>query len=230
MVLYHLLILPFASSDHGQKAFSTLTQKTRQATSCMSNDNGRSTKDHLMDKHPEPQPLRAQALYKGPARSSLNHPVAFAGISADVIGKPSSEWVDLPVHLGSMSVAGRGFASHSAVPQTTYVCVAIALLCKRLCTEYVDPAEREALIACQLIALDKCAGLRPIGVGECLRRLIGRAIVQCTKMDIRTVCCWGPTALCVVHGWLRSCHPYTHRHLWDWWMWSHVIRGCIECL
>ena len=50
--------------------------------------------------------------------------------------------------------------------------------------EYVDPAGLEALVASCLIALDKCPGVCPIGVGKCLRRLIGRAIVQCTKMDI----------------------------------------------
>ena len=49
---------------------------------------------------------------------------------------------------------------------------------------YVDPAGLEALVACRLIALDKCPGVQLIGVGECLRRLIGRVVVQCTKMDI----------------------------------------------
>ena len=37
---------------------------------------------------------------------------------------------------------------------------------------YVDPAGLEALAACRLIALDKHPGVRPIGVGECLRRLV----------------------------------------------------------
>ena len=77
------------------------------------------------------------------------------------------------------------------------LCEAIALLCRRLCTEYVDPAGLEFLVACRLIALDKCPGVRPISVGECLRRLIGKAVVQCTKMDILHVI--GDQQLCVSH-------------------------------
>ena len=78
---------------------------------CQQLPDGRSTKEHLLDKHPEPQPLRAQALHDGPVRSSLNHPVAFASISADEI-RQTIQW---------MSVAGKGSASHSSMPQTIYV-------------------------------------------------------------------------------------------------------------
>ena len=34
------------------------------------------------------------------------------------------------------------------------------------CTSYVDPTGITALVAGRLIALDKCPGLCPIGVGE----------------------------------------------------------------
>ena len=34
-----------------------------------------------------------------------------------------------------------------------------------------------ALVACRLVALDKNPGIRPIGIGETLRRLIGKAIL-----------------------------------------------------
>ena len=48
-------------------------------------------------------------------------------------------------------------------------CDAIARMCRRLCTEYVDPSTINALMACRLIPLDKNPGVRPIGIGEVLR-------------------------------------------------------------
>ena len=42
----------------------------------------------------------------------------------------------------------------------------------------------EAYTACRLIPLDKNPGVRPIGVGEVLRRIIGKAILSVIKQDI----------------------------------------------
>ena len=39
--------------------------------------------------------------------------------------------------------------------------------------------------SCRLIAPDKCPGVRPIGIGEVLRRIIGRTIVKCIKTDYK---------------------------------------------
>ena len=64
-------------------------------------------------------------------------------------------------------------------------CHAIALLARMLCTEeLVDPKSIEALVACWLIPLDKSPSVRPIGVGEVLRRVIGKAILTVLKSDI----------------------------------------------
>ena len=46
------------------------------------------------------------------------------------------------------------------------ICNALASLARRLCTDYVDPAGLTVFTACRLIALDKCPGVWPIGVGE----------------------------------------------------------------
>lgn len=49
------------------------------------------------------------------------------------------------------------------------LCTAVAIMIRRLCTEFVDPCGIEVLLANRLIPLDKGEGaVRPIGVGEVL--------------------------------------------------------------
>ena len=57
------------------------------------------------------------------------------------------------------------------------LCSSVAKLTRKVCSSHVDPIGISALTACCLIALDKCPGVRPIGVVEMLRRLISKAIL-----------------------------------------------------
>ncbi|XP_073253376.1 uncharacterized protein [Porites lutea] len=67
----------------------------------------------------------------------------------------------------------------------TELCEAIASMTKRLCTEYVDPRGLEAILANRLIPLDKGEGaVRPIGVGEVLRRIMGKCVTKVTKPEV----------------------------------------------
>ena len=65
------------------------------------------------------------------------------------------------------------------------LCNNIAMVARRICTEYVDPESLSSLIACRLIALDKNPGVRPIGVGEVVRRIIGKAVLGVLKEDVQ---------------------------------------------
>ena len=67
------------------------------------------------------------------------------------------------------------------------MCAGLASVARKLCTTYVDPQGITSLVASRLIALDKCPGMRPIGVGETPRRIIGKAIMTVVKADIREV-------------------------------------------
>jgi hypothetical protein len=61
----------------------------------------------------------------------------------------------------------------------------VALLTRKLCTEYVDPYSTSELLACRLIPLSKQPrGIRPIGIGEVLRRIIGKAVTFHLKPEI----------------------------------------------
>ena len=58
----------------------------------------------------------------------------------------------------------------------------------------MDPSCLSALIACRLIPLDKHPGVRPIGVCETVRRIIGKAIMSIVAQDVRQAA--GPLQLC----------------------------------
>ena len=72
---------------------------------------------------------------------------------------------------------------------STGLCDAIVVLAKRLCTEFIDPLTIEPILANRLIPLDKGNGeVRPIGVGEVIRRIIGKCVTKVTKQDIVDAC------------------------------------------
>ena len=68
---------------------------------------------------------------------------------------------------------------------------AFANVIKKICTEKLpadttkDETPLEAFLACRLISLDKNPGLRPIGVGEVLRRIAGKVVMKVVEEDIK---------------------------------------------
>lgn len=69
---------------------------------------------------------------------------------------------------------------------------------RKLCIEYVDPYTIEPLLANRFIPLYKGAGqIRPIGVGEVLRRITAKCVTKVLKQDVIEAS--GPLQLCEGH-------------------------------
>ena len=71
--------------------------------------------------------------------------------------------------------------------QSVEISKTIAKIAKKLATEELNPELTEPYNACRLIPLDKNPGVRPIGIGEVMRRIIGRTITKCPKNELMSL-------------------------------------------
>jgi hypothetical protein len=67
----------------------------------------------------------------------------------------------------------------------TIIVYSLALIARWICSSFVNPKGLAPLLACRLIALDKCPGIRPIGICETHRRIISKSILAVTRADLR---------------------------------------------
>eukprot|EP00923_Selenidium_pygospionis_P059766 GHVN01105247.1.p2 GENE.GHVN01105247.1~~GHVN01105247.1.p2 ORF type:complete len:108 (-),score=16.00 GHVN01105247.1:461-784(-) len=67
---------------------------------------------------------------------------------------------------------------------------AIVALANRLCNHEYEWDEIKALMACGMVALDRSIkpGVRLLGIGETLHRLIGKMVVQATGNEVMETC------------------------------------------
>ena len=63
---------------------------------------------------------------------------------------------------------------------------AIALLIKKTCIEKIDDPSLSPSMASRLVPLNKNPGLRTVGVGELLRRVMGKAVMSTFFEDVTT--------------------------------------------
>ena len=65
---------------------------------------------------------------------------------------------------------------------------AVADLAMHLANDIVDWTDIRALMANRLIALNKCPGVHPIGIGECLCRGLGHVLALVTGWEAQSAC------------------------------------------
>ena len=138
----------------------------------------------LREKHPEAQPAKSRVLLRGPVQDIPES--IYLTINGEMIRDAA---LRTKGSGGASGVDSNGFkrilACKSFKHSSVALCDALATLARNLCTEYVDPSSIEALVASRLIPLDKGGGgVRPIGVGEVVRRVISKSVMKVVKPDV----------------------------------------------
>ena len=144
---------------------------------------GLTVRDELISKHPIGQPIHPSAVLSSPTLKLPSRPVIF-----DSLGGASIRTAALHKHgsAGPSGLDALGWRRLCTSFQraSTDLCNSLALVARKICTTYVDPRGLAALTANRLIALDKCPRVRPIGVGEIVRRIISKAVLFVIKSDV----------------------------------------------
>ena len=131
----------------------------------------------LKSLHPEAAETSNVAMLRGPVDKVES--VIFDSIDADMIQRvikhisgaagPSGADAELWLHI---------LCTKQLKKKPLELCETIAECAKKMATMYIDPQHMEAFTACRLVPLNKNpSGVRPIGIGEILHRIIGKAIV-----------------------------------------------------
>jgi hypothetical protein len=146
-------------------------------------------KKTLLEKHPKSREVIADILL--PINEPPPQPVLFERIDADMVQKTAKNMKGSGGPTLVDSEIWRDFLCSKAFGKASLdLCQSIAEMAKILCTEDVDPSCLCEFLSCRLIPLDKWEtkegkpGVRPIGIGEVLRRLIGKLLVGVIKDDI----------------------------------------------
>jgi hypothetical protein len=156
-----------------------------------SSGESRSVLEELRAKHPPKAPLDPDTIISNPEREF--HPVVFDAISNVTIRRAVLKTTGGAGPSGTDAAFWKRLCS-SFSHSSNDLCASLALIAKKISTSYVDPEGLTCLTASRLIALDKMPGIRPIGIGEVVRRAINKAIVSIIQDEITQVA--GYTQLC----------------------------------
>ena len=159
----------------------------------------------LKEKHPVPAEIEEECLLHGPV--DLVPPAIFDLINEQRIfdstlkTKGSAGPSGMDAELYRRILCSKNFAAEGKTLREE-----IATLTRNLFTFNYHPSLLEGYSACRLIPLDKNPGVRPIGVGEVLHRIIDKTISAMFKEEIKEAA--GPLQIWQVTA-LDQKQPYT---------------------
>ena len=153
--------------------------------------------EELKKKHPEPAPVNPETLLHGPL-----HPVPncfFDSIDEQSILKAAKDTKGAGGPSGmDANQYRRVICSKNFQKEGKCFREELADFARKIATTLYDPLLLEAYIACRLIPLDKDPGIRPIGIGEVVRRIVGKTISRIASDYIKEAA--GPLQTCAGHG------------------------------
>ena len=160
--------------------------------------------DALKLKHPS-EPVGGDVVCSRPPSTLYLHPILFERIDGPLIHSVVLKMDGAAGPSGLDSAIWKRLCT-SFKRFSTDLCDVLASLAQKLCTEYLDPEGLVPLVACRLVALDKCPWVRPIGIGECARRIIAKKISTVLSTDIQEST--GALQLCASHE--SGCEAAVH--------------------
>ena len=180
----------------------------------------RPVREILADKHPASTPPSPEILLPEDQQSETPDPIIFDSLNADQISKAALKTKGASGLSGLDAFAWRRLCS-SFKTASRDLCSSLAAVGRRLCTSLVNPEALSAFMACRLLPLDKCPGVRPIGIGEVPRRIISKAVLWILSNDIQDAA--GPLQACT--GQTGGCEAAIHamRIIFN----SHDVEGAL---
>ena len=186
--------------ESNRKAFCRLmlAGKLKQALGFINNDTdvkgvhtcNDEIKNILHTKHPRSEPALPEALL--PLSDSVVQNVIFEDISGELVQKCGKNLHGSggPTQIDS-EIWKHILCSRSYGREPYNLAEGIAALAKRLCCEEIHPRCLREFTASRLIPLDKGIdsdgnpGVRPIGIGEVLRRIVSKSVLSLLKSDVQ---------------------------------------------
>ena len=143
------------------------------------------TIDLLKEKHPVGASKYGHLLLHDLEESYEEY--AYEEINGALIYKIARE-IKVAASLSNLDANGlrRILTSSLSGNNSQDLCNAVALMAKKLCSKRYrgNDGSLEALLACKHTPLNKNPGVRPIGIGEVIRRILGRAVVRPFRKNI----------------------------------------------
>ena len=168
-------------------AIAKLTDTSKEVLSLEETVKGQTVEQTLIEKHPPAEPVNSNHMTPCSEETIPFHSSTFDQINAQKIrkaamtthgshgptGLDANEWRRILTHFGQQSVE---------------ISKTLAKIAQKISTKILSHDELlEPFNGCRLIPLDKNPGIRPICIGEVIRRLIGRTITKCLKSELMVI-------------------------------------------